>query len=356
LPRASTTWFRAASALVTSGVRLGHLDRIAAFARDLVTMPLDRRASGPPVVARARTALQLLFAGRYDLAERLFAQLDALDPETLRADPSAAARVHQAAALRAHLAGDIAEQLRLHELSAEGFALAGDLRGACAARVNAGFGYVELGANAEAERALLETLAASERMGLVSIGAAARQNLGLCMARLGRLVEARAHANAAIAGFHEQGVARMEGAARVYLADVQRIAGELDAAEREARAAVDMLVVAPPLRPCALATLGRILLDARDVEGALVAARQALAAMDALRGVEEGESIVRLAHAESLRASGDVDGSRRAIAQARDRILERAAKIGDRWRQSFLVNVPENARTLALAKEWGAEA
>jgi len=351
LPRESPAWYRAVAELVTSSARLGHVDRIAPVAEELSTIALDRVATGPAVVARSRAAMQLLFAGRFELANKLFAQLEALDPDALHAHPVVAARVHQAEALRAHIMGDVGEQLRLNEASAEGFLRAGDLRGACAARVNAGFGYVEVGAFAEAERALRETLEDAERMGLVSIAAAARQNLGACLARLGRLDEARTVTELAVSTFHAQGVVRMEGGARVYSSNIHELAGDLESAERDARLAVDILVVAPPIRPCAQATLGRILLARGKSAEALSMAREAHEAMDSMAGIEEGESLVRLLLAETLEATGDHEGAKRAIAVARDRLLERAAKFASaRWRQSFLENVPENARTLALAE------
>jgi len=45
-----------------------------------------------------------------------------------------------------------------------------------------------------------------------------------------------------------------------------------------------------------------------------------------------------------------------AITVARDKLLKNADKIGDpAYRKSFLENVPENARTLALARAWVGE-
>jgi hypothetical protein len=64
-------------------------------------------------------------------------------------------------------------------------------------------------------------------------------------------------------------------------------------------------------------------------------------------------AFVRLAHAEALHATGDLDAARRAIADARTHLLATAGKIPDpASRQSFLDSVPENARTLALARTW----
>ena len=64
---------------------------------------------------------------------------------------------------------------------------------------------------------------------------------------------------------------------------------------------------------------------------------------------------MRLAYAEALRACEQQHEARAAIAAARDRLLHRAAQIVDEEsRRCFLEAITENARMLALAKEWGA--
>jgi hypothetical protein len=65
---------------------------------------------------------------------------------------------------------------------------------------------------------------------------------------------------------------------------------------------------------------------------------------------------VRLVHAEALHATGAHDAARAAIAQARARVTAIADQISDPvYRDSFLAQVPENARTLALATSWLGE-
>ncbi len=60
-------------------------------------------------------------------------------------------------------------------------------------------------------------------------------------------------------------------------------------------------------------------------------------------------------YAEALHASGDGRAAS-AILAARAHLLERAAKIRDPiLRRSFLERVPENARTVARAREWTIE-
>jgi hypothetical protein len=62
---------------------------------------------------------------------------------------------------------------------------------------------------------------------------------------------------------------------------------------------------------------------------------------------------VLLAHAEALAGVGRTSEAREAIARARLRLLERAARAPDpEARARFLGQVADNARTLALAEAW----
>jgi hypothetical protein len=100
----------------------------------------------------------------------------------------------------------------------------------------------------------------------------------------------------------------------------------------------------------ALGVLARALLADGASAEALAVAREAHRALVELGAVEEGESLVHLAHAESLLVEGCEAQGEEALGAARDRLLERAAAIGDAaLRASFLENVPENARTIELA-------
>jgi hypothetical protein len=67
--------------------------------------------------------------------------------------------------------------------------------------------------------------------------------------------------------------------------------------------------------------------------------------------------MVRPAHAEALHATCDHAAACAAITEARERLLAAAAGIDDHSRRTtFLENVPENARTLLLARAWLGEA
>ena len=66
---------------------------------------------------------------------------------------------------------------------------------------------------------------------------------------------------------------------------------------------------------------------------------------------------MRLAWAEALEAGGDHAQARAVVAAEATKIAERAGRIRDpALRRAFLERVPENARTLELARRWGASA
>jgi hypothetical protein len=95
--------------------------------------------------------------------------------------------------------------------------------------------------------------------------------------------------------------------------------------------------------------LARALLDQGRIAEALAAAEQAILLRDEAGGnIEEGASLVDLAHAEALAAAGRAAEAATARAAARERLLARAARIADpTFRERFLTLVPDNAAILA---------
>ena len=148
--------------------------------------------------------------------------------------------------------------------------------------------------------------------------------------------------------FAAQGDRRLEGAARLYAAYIYVELDDRARAEAELRTA--LATAQRPMMPQILATLARVaLLDGRPDESVALA-RDAMAALEEVGVIEEGEALVRLMFAEALAATGDRDGARAAAHVARDRLLARAARITDpAWRDSFLYRVADHARTLDLA-------
>lgn len=98
-----------------------------------------------------------------------------------------------------------------------------------------------------------------------------------------------------------------------------------------------------------------MLADARLAAGkpiALSAARERWTSWRRSPGLRRASRSIRLTFAEALAAHGDLPAARAAFREARERLLRRAAKVGDpALRRSFLERVPENARTMARARE-----
>jgi hypothetical protein len=210
-----------------------------------------------------------------------------------------------------------------------------------------------LGAFEPAERTLKAIPAADEALGLAS--SLRRVHLAWLLADRDALDEARAVA----AELAEYGRATHnpleEGRGRWVLAETLRRMGDLEGADRELGVALEMVTALE--RPGALGTLSALRLAQGRAEDALAAAEDAVARCAAIGGCGMFRgAFVRLAHAEALHATGAHDPARRAIAEARARLLAIAGRIPDPdHRKSFLERVPENARTLALARAWLGE-
>jgi ATP/maltotriose-dependent transcriptional regulator MalT len=213
-----------------------------------------------------------------------------------------------------------------------------------------------LGAMAEAEQVLGEGTARDEELGTIA------SMWLLCLAWLradrGALDEARNAAERLIHLGQSRHVLLEESRGHWALAEVLRRERDLEGAEREIQAALGILaMVSPQDVPAALSTLSWIRLAQGRVAEALRAADEAsgkYSAMDACGFFHV--AFVRLAHAEALDAAGDHAAAHAAIRVARKRVLAAADRIPDpRYRKSFLENVPQNARILALASTWLGE-
>ncbi|XXX81773.1 protein kinase [Sorangium sp. So ce134] len=371
LPAGSPGWFRAVTQIAAAAGKLGAVDRVAGWAAIAEGLsaardpgaPLSQSAparpppsappppSSAPALRRARIAClcecgaQLVFGGRFAEADALLARID----EDLRAlpppDAELVAMAQQLRAIRASAGGDPEACLEGLEAALAAFEQAGDRRNACVIGANLGFIYAELGELEAAESALRAALEAADRMGLRELATVAMHNLGHVLGQLGKLDEAQLVERRAVEAFQERGDLRMEGVARTYLAKIALLSGDAATAEREASSAEAALHVAPRLRAPAVAVRARALLAGGQVAAALGAARAAFGELAALGSLEEGESLVRLAYAEALAASGARDEAAAVLAEAREGLLARAQRIADpRRRERFLTAVPENAR------------
>lgn len=334
-------WYAALGRLALALGRRGAVDRLVELTGSVIGPDAHRartgEIAGAYVVAMSNVAAQLLFAGRYDLANQVLAQIDAVVPE--RAFAAFAGWVHDARATRAMLEGDMRACVEHMSRAAEAFLAAGDLRNACIQRGYVGYGLSELGALEEAEGALIEAWREADRMGLAHTVATAKHNLGRVVALLGRLDEGAAIELEAVEAFAAQGDRRLEGGARRYLAQIHLLQGRYEEAEREARAALEALPDNRPMRSAAYATYADCLLSLGRLDEARRYAEDAHRVLDELGAVEEGATSIQAALIDVYLALGERDAARAIVLRAKD--------------QPLSPRIPEHARILARARELG---
>jgi tRNA A-37 threonylcarbamoyl transferase component Bud32/tetratricopeptide (TPR) repeat protein len=346
----SDEWCAAAGEVVAASGKLGDKDTLVEIAEALLALPAAG-ARATSVVATARAATQLALMGQAAVVEKLLARLST---GGAAADPAIAGWVLEARAVSAGSGGDPGARVRLADAAAESFETAGDLRNACLQRVSVGYAFNEIGAYADAERALRGALSVAERLGLDNAVGTARAQLGRTLWRRGSLVEARAELVKAVEVLRAQKNMRLAAVATRYLAGVLVEQGELEGAEREARAAVEALSSVNAMLGDALAMLSDVQRRRGQQAEALETARRAMGCLEAAGKTAIGEAAIRLAFAEALEASGDRAAAREAIASATERLQARARTLGDaELRQGFLGDVVEHVRTQQLAQSWG---
>ena len=354
LPRGSARWCDAVGIAAVGAGRTGAHAELESLARQLeaVAPLVSEQDKSAYVAAVGGLIRQLLFAGAHERVTALCSLVDRVPAAALTLNVQG--RMHSVHVVRASNAGDLSGCLEHAQLAVHLHDAAGDLRSACMARTWVAYAFVELGALESAVGVLHEAIEGAKRLGATIATAAAFHNLGNVRLRQGRLSDAIAHEMVAVEAFAANGDRRMESRSRLYVARSHAAARSFEAAEQEALRALEVAGTAPD-RALAWATLAQVALSSGDAAAAVEKARPAVELLAQLGALEEGESLLRLVYAEALHESGDTEGARAAIREARDQLHGRAAKIGSpEWRHRFITDVPENARTLALARTWGA--
>ncbi|WP_428263521.1 serine/threonine-protein kinase PknK [Haliangium sp.] len=354
LRRGDRAWFDVAGEMAITYGKRGELEQLEALASDLLAMGDEAHDPTGRWIAIAKAGSVLFVSGLRALADRLLSTLEAEVGDLERVDPTVAANIHMARAFRADTGhGDPTAMLINTERCASCFEAIGNVRQACLHRTNVGYAKLELGLVDEAVADLRSALAIAERTAIDLAANTARKNLMLAYTYQGALSEARALGRHVCTWFEERKDARELALSRLYLANVLLMDDDLQGAESETRATLETLSSASPLRAFALALLARIHLIRDERDQALSVAREAYQLLESPRGVESGESLVRLVWAETLAAVGEHEQMRIAIAEAQTVLRDRADKIGrPDWRQRFLLDIPDHARTMDLARRW----
>jgi tetratricopeptide (TPR) repeat protein len=319
-----------------------------------VSTPASASAmSGSRAIALVRATAQLLPAARTELVERLLAALAPQREAFAKNAPNVAGWIEYIRGLRALYLGDIGDAIAFIAEGAEHFERAGDLRNSCMQKVRLGYMLTLVGMYVPGEESLREALADAEAMGLRETISLAKHNLGLALFRLGRLEDAERYEGQALRDYIERGDLRLAGASHLYLAMILVELRRLEDAERHVRQSIAMLSPTAPMYAEAMATLAHVFLAGKRLDEALGSASEAYAAFNRVGESEDAEALILRVHAEALYRAGERTQAQTAIAKARTRLLERAAKIHDpEVRRHFLEAEHESRATLLLADAW----
>ena len=221
---------------------------------------------------------------------------------------------------------------------------------------NAGFAAIELVALAEAIELVSRSLYERDGRTLRPHHEMEAINLGRALICAGHLEEAVVLLEDCRRRLAPRTVERHLATAEMYLADAYARMGDRPRGRRLAADAAARLRPFRPLLAAAEALLASLLLEDGARAEALDHAGVAMAILEEVGSVEEREPLVRLVYARALDAVGRGDEARRVLADARDRLLARAARLSPTRRLALLEAIPENRDTLALAHRWDTEA
>lgn len=345
-------WYRAAEAVAESVLPLAKIGPLVALGDALYPPPGKGGATGAFVTAAAAVSMQLFLAGKYEAAETILQRMEAAEKRFGDPGPLVRAQCHFARATRAMIGGDLGTVLNDAQAAVAAFDEAGDLRGAARMRSNLAYARIEVGAYSDAEQTLRTAQAIAERMGLLGVVAATKQNLGWVLARRGEFEEARSVEAASLALYTKNDERRMVAISHAYMAVILAACGDESMALQHAHLAADAAKNMPPMRIYAIAVQAHVRSKMGQTLDAAEAARTAMAGLEELGSIDEGEAFVRLTFAEAMLAIGDVERAKEALRAANEVLEARAARIADpAWSTSFLERVPENAKIRTLSRQ-----
>ncbi|WP_437665565.1 serine/threonine-protein kinase [Sorangium sp. So ce1182] len=352
-PAGGKAAYTALAMLAWASGALGKAEQLEAVASSL---PLDRKDTALDrefLLAWHSTTSWLREFGQHAAAEALEQVMDEVQPEHL--EPGLAGHIFAMRSFAAIYPPRRLElALRLTEAAFQAYERDGARRDACLMRMGIGELQTRLGAYDAAVSTLHEAKRVAVQLDLPYVVNSSSILLARIGVARGQSAAAEVLAAAVVEEARAFGNGRQMGHAQVLLAQALLALGEIAQACAQATAAVDDLQAYPAQQAVAQATLAHVLLREGRTVDALAAARGAFETLERLGGLGEDESLVHLAWIEALHACGDGAAARAALAAARDQLRAEADAIeSPALRRSFLEAVPEHARILALATEWG---
>lgn len=328
----------------TVGVRLG---------KTLEGLLHSRARSAPIALAAARLTQTLFLAGDNQEALSLRSAMLPAIAELSGEHPELVAQSQLTETWFSYYFGCPDDCVHIHGPAAAAAILAsGEIGRAAIAYINQASGLKELGEYEAAEAAAREGFAMATRHRMEVVRGAALNNLGLIRARRGAASEGIDVLTEAAALGRRLGDAATWTASLTYRAEIHNTWGRHAEGARDAREALDVAEKRnATFAMLARATLSQALVRLDRAAEALALAEEAFSYLQSTGHVEEGESRVYLALAESLEEMGDHRRALSVIERAVESLQKRAARFRrDSVRTRFLEDVPDNVHVMTVAQ------
>ncbi len=350
-PEGSVPWLKGVTAQQGAAFRLGRPQEFMQALFTLMGVDPAPDATGAAVQCLSIGILVTCLMAQFMFVEGILKQVDDLVAPIGAGDPIARGWQHLShACWEGGATGDLWAALAHVKAARLCFESANDLAHAQLTQTFLAGIQWNLGMFAEAERELRGMVVSS---GDHLVALARQFYLTLALIERGALDEAHelATRRLEIARAKPQGTDVIrEGEARWLLGQIALRADDLEGAEREISAGIDALRLTPLVWQLAATSLASVRLRLGRAGEAVALAREAMEAMEAHGGAGYRGGEVRLVYAETLYAVGHDEEADAVLAVARDDLLARAERITDAdARERYLLVLPENARTLALA-------
>jgi tetratricopeptide (TPR) repeat protein len=351
VPRASELWYVAIERLVWASGSLEDIDQVENIAQ-LLQKSISQHIEHSAISTLCNTTGWLYTYDRKVAASSLARLVDRIDAK--QGEPLVSAQIHEWKSWIATFTMQIEAVLQNVEASVSFYELAGDSRKACFQRSNLGGTLFDLGLYDRADAVLRQAMEEAERLGLRYPAVVSRMWLGMILAAKGHIDDGRVFLREALDESLTCGDTYNERVGRILFARVLLMAGSREEAEREALAVIE----APPPSWSAFiqALMAQILLSAGRFPEALVYAKRGEENLRTHGFAAIGAGLVHLTVVEALRAVGAHGSASAALREAQDWLSTQAQQIqSPELRRSFVENVPEHARIMALSCSLEAE-
>ncbi len=359
LAAGSAPWARVMCGLILAGAQIGRMDDLRELSQRLMSTTPEEQALTIYIEALSYLACMCTWGGQRSVALAVLERMDAVGADIVKRDGTARGWSRNVWAYFEHFLEQRPWRcLRWADLAAQAFHEVGSERNEGAPMTLRGLAMAALGEVPGALRVMREAAAKTMRVGQGYAITYTHAHMALVLASSPEAGDRREAREAALRILETEKMNLVHlGLARVALARVEAREGQPSEAEAHARKASELLFMLRPYQLMARMCLCAALMAQGRVAEARDEAEQATRVLEEMGGAGASSVEVWVMLAEVCFAQSEEAAGEEALRHAASCLRLRAADIPDpAVREHFLKQVPENTRTLHLARQrWGEQ-